>query len=184
MISISGLTLASIIVVFAILMSSSAQSNSYNFAVTPGTYSASGCGGIGCWTVPANTILTVSGYTNDGGITNITMSGTAAPSGNSFYFQGAPDVCTPGFCLNGTVPADHDVAGDTWTVTVTFYKGSSPMQTITARIYPTIIVAPEFPVGTLLAVVAPAGALIAIYFYARRRSNANLLNAKKNPTGV
>ncbi len=164
-----AILLLMLLVPFFSVSRASVQANNYNFSVSPGTSN-----GTGNWTVPANTQLTVNGSTNDLAVVNITMSGSSV-MGFTFYFQGAPSSCSPGLCLTGIIPANHDVAGDIWSVTVVFYHSSGISQRIVAQIYPTIIVAPEFPIGSLLAIVAPLGALGFTFLISRKKSLPRIL---------
>lgn len=139
----------------------------YNFSVSPGAYNSQ----TGVWTVPPNTILTVNGSTNDVSVTLINMTGTSA-DGYRFTVQAVPSSCGSN-CLfvSTTIPANNDKAGDTWSIVANFSKGSGSSETTRAEIYPTVIVTPEFPMGTILAVAAPLGAIGFYLFLAKRRVN-------------
>lgn len=148
---------------------SSAAANSYAFNVSPGTSQQSND-----WSVPPNSILTVNASTNDLAVVNITIQGISTMPQYSFYFKNTPSnlpsSCSPGLCLLGSIPAANDTAGETWTVTVTFYHGSGSTETIVAKIFPTITVTPEFPIGSIVAAVAPLAAFgIVLYLLTRKQ---------------
>ncbi len=147
--------------------------NEYNFSVSPGTYDS----GTGNWTVPPNTVLTLNSSTNDVSVNRINMTG-ASQDGFEFSVDGAPSSCGSG-CLyiNATIQANHDVAGDTWTITCTYYTGSSHT-TVRARIFPIVIVSPEFPYGTVAAIIAPLSAIGVYLFAYKRRGKPSQITSK------
>lgn len=128
----------------------------YSFTVSDGTYSN------GVWVVPPNVAETLNASTTDQFVTKITVSGTSNMGGTlHFYCTGTPVLtCSQAFW------ASYFPAGDQWDITVTFYRGSATAYNVKAAIYPSIFVTPEFPVGAMLAVLAP---MLALLGYARFR---------------
>jgi hypothetical protein len=131
-------------------------SNSYSFSASPGSYDASS----GNWVIsPDMGGVTFTGATNDLAVTQITISGacTGACSGDTPFVMNCNNV--PPITTCSVTPSERYNAGDTWNVVVTFYHGASVLKTVKASLYPTVVVAPEFPYGAALAILAPIAAL-------------------------
>jgi hypothetical protein len=143
-----------------------ATANTYSFSASPATYNTT----TGDWVInPGTGTVTYTGSTNDLAATQITLSGacTGVCSGGSTFIAScntSPPVTT---CT--TTPGVKYIAGDTWDLVVTFYHGVTPVKIVKAAIFPTVVVAPEFPYGAALAIVAPIAAL-GLFIVGKKRS--------------